>query len=167
MEITSLHLAWLAGLWDGEGSVGVAVERRRDQAVYIPQIQISMTDEATIMRAADIIREIGCAAVTYRWDEKKPQHKPAYGFSIRRTGYILRVARELVLHAYTKRALWGLINEFCELRVSRLGLDGEGRLKRGGKPGEWWTPYSPREKELVHALRELNRRGRHAPPADQ
>jgi len=153
-------LAWLAGLWDGEGSVGLHRENRRQAAVLAPQVQIQMTHEPTIARAAELIRGLGCQAVVYRWLERKPWHQDAYGFSIGRTGYVLLIAEALWPFAVTKREHWALVREFCQLRIERMGLDGQGRLRRGGTPGRWWIPYSERELELADALASTNRNGR-------
>ncbi|MBA9005967.1 LAGLIDADG family homing endonuclease [Thermomonospora cellulosilytica] len=158
------ELAWLAGIWDGEGSVGVSRYRRPGNVnqVIAPQVQIQMTHEPTVVKTVEILREMGLTATAYTWRERKAHHKDMWGYNISRTGYVLRMATLLLPYAVTKREHWTLIKEFCEIRVGRMGLDDQGRLRKGGKPG-WWVPYSDRELELADQLSRLTRRGKPAP----
>ncbi|WP_128381261.1 hypothetical protein [Streptomyces cavernae] len=158
------NLAWLAGIWDGEGSVGITRQNRAGNTnrVLVPQAQIQMTHEVTVAKTVEILRGLGLNALQHTWHERKAHHKDMWGYNITRTGYVLTMANALLPYAVTKQEHWTLIKEFCELRVARVGLDDQGRLRRGGTPGKWWTPYSDRELEIADRLKGLTRRGKPA-----
>lgn len=161
--MTDTQLAWLAGIWDGEGSVGISRYKRPGGATYVltPQVQIQMTDELTVATTVQVLQGIGLKATRHTWHERKAHHKDMWGYNITRTGYVRQMAIALLPYTVTKRQHWTLIKEFCELRIERVGLDDQGRLRKGGKPG-WWTPYSDRELDVADQLRSLTRRGKPA-----
>ncbi|MCZ7478935.1 hypothetical protein [Micromonospora sp. WMMC273] len=162
MTVLNTELAWLAGLWDGEGSVGINRNHRRgansEGFNVFPQVQIQMTHFPTIDRVVDLIKSMGCQVVSYHWAEKQAHHKRACGLRITRTGYVLTMATALLPYSVTKVEQWTLVKEFCELRIARQGLGSHGQLKRGGRQG-WWVPYSEREIELYNLIGRCNRRG--------
>lgn len=164
--ITEMDKAWMAGIYDGEGSVGINRQKKRGHStaegfVYFPQVQIQMTHVPTIEHVVDLLKGLDCAAVAYHWAEKKAHHKDACGIRVTKTGYVLAMANALLPYAVTKRQQWLYIKEFAELRIERVGLLPSGDLKRGGRQG-WWTPYSEREVELYELIGALNRRGKSA-----
>lgn len=149
--------AWLAGLWDGEGSVGVTNSRSTGRLVYIPTIQINMTHQATVQRAADILyTRLGCVI---RLHEVRPHdmtmHKVSYYFAVRRTVWLAGIAADLATHSTTKRKHWELLAELCHERLTRCGKTADGGLFRGGA-ADTRAPYSQREHDLVAELREAN-----------
>src|SRR5438445_13031106 len=75
---TVTEIAWLAGLWDGEGSVGVTFQRDTGRLVLVPQIQISMTHLPTIDRAIEVLGKIGIPALRHTVQEKENHHKDSY-----------------------------------------------------------------------------------------
>ncbi|PSK57965.1 hypothetical protein B0E38_01810 [Streptomyces sp. 111WW2] len=166
MTIEPTHLAWLAGIYDGEGSIGINRQQKRGRTtgadfVIFPQVQIQMTHVPTIERVVELTHALGLRAVAYHWAERKPQHKDACGIRIVKTGYVHTMATALEPYAVTKREQWQIVKEFCQLRIDRVGLLPSGDLKRGGRQG-WWVPYSEREVELYEHIASLNRRGRTA-----
>lgn len=155
MTLAVTEAAWLAGLWDGEGSVGVANSRATGTLIYIPQIQICMTHESTIAHAVTLLDRLGCAATSYTIVEGK-QYQDSYRFAVRRTAWVQAVAAALLPYAVTKRQHWELIHDLCVERIARQGICAHGGgLRRGGAPG-WAKPYTKREHELVAALRAVN-----------
>ena len=161
--ITDTDKAWMAGIYDGEGSVGINRGRKRGgstsgEYVLFPQVQLQMTHVPTVERVVTLLRGLGCSATAYHWAEKKAHHKDACGVRVAKTGYVLMMADALLPYAVTKREQWLLVKEFCELRIERVGLLPSGDLKRGGRQG-WWTPYSERELDIAERICDLNRRG--------
>lgn len=156
--LTVAESAWLAGLWDGEGSVGVVRSRATGTLVYIPQIQLHMTHEPTVAAVVDMLRRLGCTATAYRTNEKKSHHKTSYSFAVRRTAWIQVTAATLLPYAVTKRDHWAAMLALCEARIDRAGLASTGGwLRRGGPPG-WHEPYTTEEERLVTRLCALNER---------
>lgn len=150
--------AWLAGLWDGEGSIGVVRSMATGRLTLIPQIQIHMTDLPTMDRVVDLFALLGVTARYHRGAEKQAHHRDSYHLSVRRTSWVLATAEALAPHSVTKARQWALMHELCELRIARQGVaDSGGCLKRGGAPG-WAQDYASRELEVAHLLASLNRR---------
>jgi len=158
VTVRDIDLAWLAGLWDGEGSVGVTHSYATGRLTLIPQIQIHMTHEPTVARAADILRNLGATAVTYRAREKATHHKDSYIFAVRRTVWLRDISAALLAYSITKREQWALLLELCEARIARQGsVQANGWLRRGGPPGSS-TPYTARELKIGELLRAMNAR---------
>lgn len=150
-----MRAAWLAGLIDGEGSVGVAM--RSKGARLEPAIQLSMTCERTVRRAQEVMEELGVTGALYSYREKDPtKHLDAHTLHITRIADVQRLAIHLIPFAVTKRAQWELIAEFCSSRLVHRGVDSHGKIRRGGRsiPG-----YSPREVDIARRLKALNARG--------
>lgn len=149
------EIAWLAGLWDGEGSVGAFV-RASGRPLITPQIQVHMTHEETISRVAEILCNIGAPAKCYRSAEKNGRYRDSFHISVTRTSSILAVANAVIPYAVTKALQWGLVKELCEARIARHGINEDtGWMRRGGAAG-WEKPYTERELELAQALRAAN-----------
>ncbi len=149
---TKVELAWLAGLWDGEGSTGWNSNR--------VAVQMCMTCEMTIRRAIDICDRLGCTALGYTYQEKKPQHKDAHHMRVNRIADVYKMALALEPYAVTKRKHWQVAMKLCKLRIDKWGIDKDGRLKRGGNAYKTSGGYSPRELKLVAQLCALNKRGK-------
>jgi len=154
--------AWLAGLWDGEGSVGVSLTNNNGRRIICPQIQINMTHEDTVQRVSDVIAATGYPVrpTVYQYKyQLANNYKPAYLFALSNTIWVQKIAKHLIPYAVTKLAHWELTYELCDLRIERQGLSKDGRaLRRGGPPG-WVKEYGDREIEIADLLREMNRRG--------
>lgn len=152
MKPTEYDVAWLAGLWDGEGCVG---SHKASPTNVGPKLQMSMTCKATIDRSVEILKGLGVTALGYSYAEKKGYHKPAHYIRINRSQDILVVATRLVRYSVTKRDNWIAIIEMCQIKLSRRRVMPDGRLARGGAPA---APITPREWELHGQLRTLNHR---------
>lgn len=152
-----VDLAWLAGLWDGEGSVGVAKSHSTGRLILIPQVQIHMTHQPTIERAVELLKGMGIHAISYMAQEKQSHHRDSYHVAFRRTLLVKLAAEMLMPYAVTKLPQWKLAHEICVLRIERQGITSTGNLRRGGGPG-WAKPYTERELALVQQLCEMNTR---------
>jgi hypothetical protein len=155
------RIAWLAGLWDGEGSVGVTLSvakgRRKGSPYLTPAIQLSMTCKVTIDAATAVLLKSGVSATSYSYREKDPKkHLDAHYLHVGRLGDIAITARLLLPHSVTKRKQWAAMLEYVESRLSTAELLADGRVKRGGNVRR---PFTAREIELARVLRALNARG--------
>lgn len=152
-------LAWLAGLWDGEGSVGVSISRSTGREIYIPSIQINMTHRTTLERAAEILAAMyGCSVRLHVIKPPDPaRHRESYYFALRRTTLLHSVAAGMLPFSVTKRLHWELIRDICAERIARCGGSDtdSGSLKRGGIAADR-APYTEREHQLCTQLRQAN-----------
>jgi hypothetical protein len=156
---TDVELAWLAGLMDGEASIGIG---GNGNVCNSCSVQLNMTHQPSILRAREVIDAIGCRSCTYTYTEKKSHHRDAHLLTIRRRWDIRLLATEMIRFSVTKHRQWELILEFVSSRLEGTVLDEQKRVIRGGSPGKWWKPFSEREYQLANLIREENRRGKKA-----
>jgi hypothetical protein len=145
--------AWLAGFWDGEGSIGIA----KDRTTLILRCQLSSTCHETVTHILRILeaREINGRGYTYQ--ERDPEkHMDAHYLRITGTANILKFARMIRPHLITKRRQCEIAIEWAERRIEKAGgLDCNGRLRKSGIP----IPYDDYELSLYAEMCEINRRG--------
>lgn len=151
-----MKLAWLSGLWDGEGSIGLARSKRS----LVLQIQMSMTCEATLREAVRVLSEHGVRVRgPYTYTERNSEHKPAWLIAVGGMGNVRKMAELLIPYAVTKRRLWELALEWIGLREQAAGgFDEQGRLKRGGSHR---TGYTEGDIDCAKRLRAANDSRRH------
>ena len=76
--VTETERAWLAGIWDGEGSISLFQNTEKDGAIKLkPIVNMVNTDMGIINKCLDIIERGGCHAyiVNRRHSVKNPKHK--------------------------------------------------------------------------------------------
>lgn len=83
VAIQPADLHWLSGILEGEGSFGVRKVVRRGDTLHAPRrysdpiIQLSMTDEDVVRRAAALL-----GAWCNRYDKTGPNRKPRWATSV-------------------------------------------------------------------------------------
>lgn len=154
-RVKELELAWLAGFWDGEGSVGLF----SDKKTKILVAQLSHTEFGSIIRILEILAMAEVDGRGYTYQERNPEkHRDAHYIRITGIANVLKLAKLLAPYAVTKLKHWEIVIEYAESRIKKAGgIDKKGHLLRGGIAG--WNAYSEREMELFRELCCLNRRG--------
>ena len=152
--------AWLAGLMDGEGSIGIRIEHKPERPArpyyLVAAVQMSMTCKRSVMAAIDVLRELGVKGAAYTYVEKDPtKHLDAWALRVHRLVDIQLLAEAMLPHAVTKRAQWKLAHEYATSRLAGVSIDATGRVVRGGKS----KAYTSREVEIARQLHVLNQRG--------
>ena len=88
-----IELAWLAGIIDGEGSVGVY---KTTQGTNIINISIVNSDEKILTKVEEILKRINVFYCKYEHNNKKPKGysktKPCYVITVRRKDEALFLA---------------------------------------------------------------------------
>jgi hypothetical protein len=148
-------LAWLAGFWDGEGSVGLV--RNKETRVLV--LQLSHTEIDSIREIFRILRKYGINGRGYTYQERDPaKHRDAHHLRITGIANCLKLGRLLLPFAVTKKRHFELAIEWAESRIEQAGgLDSKGHLFRGGIQKD--RGYSKVEINLAEELSTLNRRG--------
>jgi len=150
------RLAWMAGLLDGEGSIGIS----RCGKSLKPLVQMSMTSRETIDEAIRVLKHAGIPTVGYTYQERDPaNHQDAHCLRVARMGDIRRLAQLMIGQSTTKQRHWAVMLAFTASRIERWGLAETGRLHRGGDPQRKQHPYTDEEIRCYEELRQLNLRG--------
>ncbi len=149
------RLPWLAGLWDGEGSIGarVGLSATGYRAVTL-NVQMEMKDEGTVLRAAQILDEYGMFTSVIKPRRRAESHGQTWHLSVKRMTSAYAMAGLMLPFVVTKYRHWEILREFTGMRIEKVGLrpDGSGKLKQGGAA----KPWGPEEMELAYELGVLN-----------
>jgi hypothetical protein len=159
MLATQIELAWLAGFWDGEGSIGLS---RKDGCMSLVA-QLSHTEADTVRHVLYLIDGAGIRGRGYTYQERDPtKHRDAHYIRITGTANVLQFARLMLQYAVTKRRHWEIAIVWAERRIAVAGgVNDKGHLLRGGNYKD--RLYSPEDESLAAEISRLNRRG----PADR
>jgi hypothetical protein len=151
----AIDAAWLAGLWDGEGHIGLNTQSRNPTDLAFI-LAMNMTCGVTMHRVSELLTQIGVrhSLVLRARKGKESFHKPLWQLRATRLPEALRLAEAILPYAVTKRQHWGLALEFCRLRVA-------GSYKPDGvsvRPRKHREPYGVREWQIHDEIRTLNHR---------
>lgn len=153
-KVNEIDLAWLAGLWDGEGSLGMKVQKyKADGKTYFePYAQVVNTHQGTLERVDRILTDLHVGhhiswPKPHPWGGRQPaQYKPLW--SVRING--LRRVKSLLIwlkpYLTTKAEQAALLWEYIE-----------GREEHEYK--HHWA-YSDRELEIVNSFRLRSHSGK-------
>lgn len=143
--------SYLAGLFDGEGYIGITVNKRKNASPqYYPRASIVNTNPVIIEKASEILTINGIAHHTMKWDTCRDEHKVRY--TIDMTGFrrAFRFAYFMEPYLIAKKVQAQLVLAFLW-----------SRLKHGNSYNH--VPYSEDEVRMYLACKELNAKGREIP----
>lgn len=152
--------AWLAGMWDGEGSVGIGLDRKMYRVRWLsfrPALQLSMTCEETVMTILSLLREFGAHGAAYTYQEKDPtKHKNAWIIRVVRLLDIRKICETILPYAVTKRERLVLMLDYVNSRLEKSQIL-DGKVVRGGDRSQ--IGFSDHETKIALKMRCLNKRG--------
>jgi ribosomal protein L32 len=145
-QATLVELGWLAGIIDGEGYLGIQIEKNTH--FVTPSMHICNTDEKIILRAKDILEKLG--VTTYCRVQNKtyvPNHKVVYKIQVKRHSSMVKILENVGEFLTGNKYQRGkLLLEFCKSRLEKHS---------NGKS----NPYSKRELEIIEEVIPLQRKG--------
>jgi len=153
-QATREELAWLAGIIDGEGYIGIQLERIRKHSIArraTVGMQISNTDEEICLKAVSIIKKIGINPYL-KIDKtalKKSSKKIVYVVVVHRMALMIRLLKPVLQYLTgNKKKRAELVLEFCELRMKNY--------IHGSHTKNF---YNDRELEIIDTCLPLQKRG--------
>jgi len=142
-------LAWLAGLWDGEGSITMFVAQERNKAPkIIPTLVLVNTNAHIVNEALNIISEIGARFHVFERPENK-KHKACFQLTTRNMGHIKAVLGALIPYLVGKKPQAEMLLRYVNRRMELA--DKTGRTTHLGYDDDDWS--------MQRAVQALNRRG--------
>ncbi len=143
-QATLVDLAYLAGLWDGEGYVGITKSDRKDKrANYQAQMVIVNTDINIINEIVKILDNLHVSAYLNTQDDNHPKHAVKYMVAIRKLSAIKQLVDVLLPFMRGKKGRAEMMLRFVDSRLSNK---------------KYATPYTDDEISLAEQLRRLNRK---------
>jgi hypothetical protein len=126
---------WLAGLFDGEGTILVSkYTRTRDEYLrVVPEVMISNTSKPVMMNIAETI-DMPLS------ERKREDRKWIYELRIRKMENIVLFLEKIIPYLRIKRTQAELLYVYCKSRVER----------------PWRSKYTNEELQLFNKIRELN-----------
>lgn len=149
-------LAWLAGLFDGEGTVTSSLNKKLHS--FQLHIAIAMTHEETLWRVEDIFLKMGLKPepilMTRRATDK---HAACYCIRLRKAADLQLFAAHILSFSVTKQRQLKLLIAWASVRMTGSILNTDRSMKGRGPAGR----VIPFESELQfhQELRALNERG--------
>lgn len=154
---SATDIAWLAGLLDGEASVGIVGGNGRALAA---QVQLEMRGTVTVRHAADLCDRLGVIGGVYSYAPRRREHRETATYRVARLGGVLTLARAVAPYAVTKAEHWRVAIAFCESRLGGAGVDDARSTRAHGPDGRMLPrPITTQEWEWHEQLKALNRRG--------
>lgn len=142
-QATDIELAYLAGVWDGEGSIQLARNGSADK--YQARIKMTNTGTLLIQRVVEILDRMGVPSFVNVSNPKgnNGNNKTAYNVVISSRDAMIRFCEVVSPYLVDKKPHAFLMLRYLESR------------KRSGKR----SPYSGDERAAFDALKSLNGRG--------
>lgn len=111
-------LSWLAGIWDGEGSILMVVRDGQTPRKYEPVVCVANTDHAMIVAILKIFLDLDCRChVSVGWRPKST--KEVWTIRVQRLKEIQKLLGALIPYLVAKRAKAELVKRWVDIRLQR------------------------------------------------
>ena len=159
-QVTLTELAWLAGIWDGEGTFGINRLKRKNEKSYAyhGRLTLSNTSEEMICEIERIFGLLGVKA--HFWREKtsrKPTHKKAVHITLNKQDHVRYVCEKIQPYIVAKKERVSILLEYVISRqqYKKIAIRGE----KGRILGVKTQGYSKKEISLYEQMKSLNQVG--------
>ncbi len=147
------NIIWLAGFWDGEGSITIFKHKEKNGKWKIcPTLAIVNTDLNTINHIIHILDNLGTSFHIFEKKVKK-EHKTCYQLNTRNIKYIKIVLDAISPFLITKKAQAELVLRYVNKKLEQM--------KDNKRPR-----YDDEDFELQQLTQRLNRRGAVSEPSE-
>jgi hypothetical protein len=160
-QVTFITLAWLAGIWDGEGTIGIYRYARikNGKWSYCGRLTLSNT---SILMIDEIVRIMNLLDIKVDiWREKKSRkinHKKAIHLTVNRIESVKKVCELLIPYLIVKKDRAELLVKFLNSRLSY-----KREVKRDPKTGHILgvieQGYPQEDIKMWEEMRKLNQVG--------
>lgn len=158
-QVTSENWAWLAGIWDGEGSFSITkLEKEKGKVFYVSHITLSNTSEAMVNEVVRLLDSVEIKCHLWQGESREANYKPAYHLTIYKSEQKKLFTEKVLPYLINKKPHAQLFLRFVNsrLKYKKQPIQDEKTGKIIGMKG---NSYTEEEKELFAHLKELNKRG--------
>lgn len=138
-------LAWLAGIWDGEGSITMFSHTEKNGSKKLcPTCLVVNTDISIINEVRRILEELECKFVIHEFKPQKDHHKMQWRITSRNMGYIVKLLSAIGPYLKgEKKARAEILLSYCTQRMQ----------KTERTPHKGSTPYDETDWSYLAAIR--------------
>lgn len=148
--LTEIEKAWLAGFWDGEGSITIFthVEKNGVQKLC-PTVSVVNTHLETVSYIASLLDRLGTSFSFFERKSSNVKHKNAYQLTTRNMKYIKLVLEAILPYLVTKKAQGYLTLRYVEKKLQYI--------EKGNKP-----KYDEEDFKVQKAVQGMNKTGKNS-----
>jgi hypothetical protein len=155
-QVTSQQLAWMAGIWDGEGTFCISTQH--DKTHFAAAIQLTNSSSEMINEVVKIINHYGITGHIYLEPLRVHKHKQCYHLKVSRLETMKKMTQLMLPYLIAKKAQAEIFLRFIESRM-KFTKTANRDPKTGRLLGIKREGYSVEEKNLVEQLSRLNKTG--------
>lgn len=144
-QVTDLELAWLAGLYDGEGSFFIC---KNGSSKYQMRVTLTNTDSILIAHTVEILDRLGVGPWVSSYTPKSRNSRIAYHIVIGKMANAKKFITSIEPYLVGRSGQASLVLRFIE---SRLKYEGTNRGIQ--------APYTDEEDQIYNDLKALNVKG--------
>jgi hypothetical protein len=140
--------AWLAGFWDGEGSITIFTHVEKNGREKIcPTLLVVNTHEGVIAHVVELLDKLGTSFSVQHVKRKDPKNKDVYQVSTRNMAYIKIVLEAILPYLICKKAQGSLVLRYVTKKLQQRETNGRPR-------------YDEEDFEIQETCQALNKRGK-------
>jgi hypothetical protein len=152
MIVKDTDLAWLAGFWDGEGSITIFTHIEKNGVRKIrPTIGLTNTDENVMAHAISILDALGTSCNIQMKKSNNPKHKDAYQLTSMNMKYIQIILTAILPYLVCKKAQATLVLRYVTKKLQYI--------EKGQRP-----PYDDEDVQMQVEVQAMNKRGKPETP---
>ena len=146
--ISETDKAWLAGFWDGEGSITIFTHVEKNGTKKIcPTINVTNTNEYVIAHVVELLDKLGTSFSILEKKNESDKWKNAYTVGTRNMGYIKTVLETIQPYLVCKKAQCSLVLRYVNKKLAQ----------RDSNPR---TRYDEEDFDIQQKCQLLNKRGK-------
>lgn len=145
--ITETDKAWLAGFWDGEGSITIFTHTEKNGRQKIcPTINVTNTNEYVIAHVIQLLDKLGTSFAVSTSRPSSDKWKVAYQVTTRNMQYIKTVLETIQPYLVCKQAQCTLVLRYVNKKLAQRETNGRPR-------------YDDEDYVIQEECQKLNKRG--------
>jgi hypothetical protein len=146
--LTETEKAWLAGFWDGEGSITIFTHMEKNGREKIcPTLLVVNTHEGVIAHVVELLDKLGTSFSVQHIKRKEAKNKDVYQVSTRNMAYIKIVLEAISPYLICKKAQGSLVLRYVTKKLEQR--------EKNGRPR-----YDDEDFEIQEQCQALNKRGK-------
>lgn len=151
-QVTNVDLAWLGGIWDGEGTISLrrSLQKRGNKnPQFSPRVSMVNTNSAILEKVVNILDSL---EIKYYFREKDQggfagSRRQCFLVSVETLGNAVKLLVAIRPYLVGKRFQCDMLLKFCESRLRKI---------RNPKGGNHRVEYSAQELEWLDAVIQEN-----------